>query len=350
MGEKHTIRLQPVDIEFEVDEDETILDGAFRQGLMLMHGCKEGQCAACKSFVLDGEVDMDKYSTFALPDFEEEEGWTLLCKAHAVSDVDIELVNYDEEVLRSGIPTKTVVATVAELAPLTADIWHLALDLDPADGFEYKPGQYVDIRVPGTDEVRSFSMASVPSTPHRLEFMIRHYPGGRFAGTFGDGGLPVGTELEVKGPFGSFTLRDRPERRLLFIGGGAGMAPIVSLLRARREQGCTRRSVFYYGARTTADLFATAELRSLQDELADFRFVPALSDADPGPDWAGETGFVTDVVTRLEPDLSDVDAYLCGPPPMVDAAMELLLARGVREDHIYFDKFTTSAETEGSSL
>src|SRR4051794_29623544 len=111
MGEKHMVRLQPVDIEFEVDEDETILDGAFRQGLMLMHGCKEGQCSACKSLVLEGEVDLDPYSNFALPDFEADEGWTLLCKAHAESDLEIELINYDEEVLRSGVPTMTVSTT-----------------------------------------------------------------------------------------------------------------------------------------------------------------------------------------------------------------------------------------------
>ena len=86
MDKTHKIRLEPVGIEFEVNEDETILNGAFRQGLMLMHGCKEGQCSACKSFLLDGEVDLDKYSTFALPDFEEAEGWTLLCRAHAYSD------------------------------------------------------------------------------------------------------------------------------------------------------------------------------------------------------------------------------------------------------------------------
>ena len=104
MGEKHIARFEPVGIELEVDEDETILNAAFRQGVMLMHGCKEGQCAACKSFLLDGEVDLDRYSTFALPDFEEEEGYTLLCRAHALSDVEIELINYDEEVLRSGVP------------------------------------------------------------------------------------------------------------------------------------------------------------------------------------------------------------------------------------------------------
>jgi propane monooxygenase reductase subunit len=349
MGDKHTIRLAPVDVEFEVDEDETILDGAFRQGLQLMHGCKEGQCGACKSFVLEGEVDLDHYSNFALQDMELEEGWTLLCKAHAMTDMDVELINYDEEILRSGIPTKTVQGTVAALEPLTTDIWSLAIDLDPDEEFPYRAGQYVDIRIPGTDLYRSFSMASVPSQGNRLEFMIRHYPGGRFAGSFADGSLTVGGRIELKGPYGAFTLRDRPQRRLIFIGGGAGMAPIVSLLRHRAEIECGRRSVFYYGARSTADLFHTTELEGLQETLADFRFVPALSDDDPGPGWEGEVGLITDVVSRAEPDLSDVDAYLCGPPPMVDAAMALLISQGVDEDHIYFDKFTTSAETEGSA-
>src|SRR5262249_60096919 len=89
MGKTHTVRFEPLGIEMEADEDETILNAAFRQGLMLMHGCKEGQCSSCKSFLLDGEVDLDRYSTFALPDFEEQEGWTLLCRAHAYSDLEI---------------------------------------------------------------------------------------------------------------------------------------------------------------------------------------------------------------------------------------------------------------------
>ena len=107
MGKTFNVRLEPVGIDFEVDEDETVLHGAFRQGLMLMHGCKEGQCAACKSFLLDGEVDLDKYSTFALNDMEKEEGWTLLCRAHAESDLEVELINYDEEVLRDGVALQT---------------------------------------------------------------------------------------------------------------------------------------------------------------------------------------------------------------------------------------------------
>ena len=132
MGEKHIARLEPVGIELEVDEDETILDAAFRQGIMLMHGCKEGQCAACKSFLLDGEVDLDRYSTFALPDFEEAEGYTLLCRAHALTDVEIELINFDEEIIRSGVPIVEATAEVEAVEPLTHDIRRLVLKLPGA--------------------------------------------------------------------------------------------------------------------------------------------------------------------------------------------------------------------------
>jgi ferredoxin len=198
MGKKHIARLEPVGIEMEVDEDETILDAAFRQGLMLMHGCKEGQCAACKSFLIEGEVDLDKYSTFALPDFEEQEGYTLLCRAHAMSDVEIELINYDEEILRSGSPVVTAAAEVEVLESLTHDIRRLVLRVQGSEA--------------GADSV-----------------------------------------------------------------------------------------------------------------------------------WEGESGLITDVVDRLEAVLTEVDAYLCGPPPMVDAAIALLERRGCPESHIYFDKFTTTA-------
>src|SRR5215218_6906153 len=107
MGEKHVVRFEPVGIEIEVDEDQTILRAAAEQGVQLMHGCKEGQCAACKSFVLEGEdIELEKYSTFALPDYEKEEGSTLLCRAHAYEDLVIELLNYDEEIIRSGLPLR----------------------------------------------------------------------------------------------------------------------------------------------------------------------------------------------------------------------------------------------------
>jgi propane monooxygenase reductase subunit len=340
MGETHNVRLEPVGIEFEVDEDETVLNGAFRQGLMLMHGCKEGQCGACKSFLMDGEVDLDRYSTFALPDFEEAEGWTLLCRAHALTDLEVELINYDEEILTSGIELRTARARVEAIEELTRDIRRLVLKIDDGE-MPFRSGQYVDIGIPGTEDSRSFSMANLPNDDGRLEFMIKLYPGGVFSSLLADGALQVGDMLDVTGPYGVFTLRDT-DRPILFIGGGAGMAPILSLLRFMVEQGVERPAVYYYGAREEQDLFHLEELTALQAVLPGFRFVPALSDSA----WTGETGLITDVVERSEQGLDGVDAYLCGPPPMVDAAQEMLMRLGVDEARIHYDKFTTTANTE----
>jgi len=335
VGDKtHTVRFEPVGIEIEVDESETILNAAFRQGIMLMHGCKEGQCSACKSFILDGEVDLDRYSTFALPDFEEAEGWTLLCRAHPYSDLEIELINYDEEIIHGGVPPRTVSTSVEAVEALTSDIWYL--ELKPSEPLEFKPGQYVDIMIPGTEgEHRSFSMAN--TDPDTLEFMIKAYPGGKFSGLLDDDSIKPGDTLDVTGPYGVFTLRPSSPRRLLFIGGGAGMAPILSLLRSLREGDSPRPATYYYGARTQADLFHLEELGRLP-----CGFVPALSEDSNG--WKGESGLITDVVERLEGDVSEVDAYVCGPPPMVEAAIALLEAKGVPEAHIYYDKFTTTAD------
>jgi propane monooxygenase reductase subunit len=339
MGQTFNVRLEPVGIEFEVDEDETILRGAFRQGLMLMHGCKEGQCAACKSFLLDGEVDLEKYSTFALNDFEKEEGWTLLCRAHAETDLEVELINYDEDVLRSGVALQTVTMKVDTIEELTSDIRRLVLSGD--EHIEFKPGQYADITIPGTDDVRSFSMANLPGG--ELEFMIKLYPDGKFSGLLANGELSEGDEVEVTGPFGVFTLR-QSERPLLFVGGGAGMAPILSLLRSMVEKGVDRKAIYYYGARTEADLFHLEELAELAQQLPNFTFVPALSHLDDAAEWDGARGMITDVVSDAEKELGEVDAYLCGPPPMVDAAIEMLDANGVPENRVYYDKFTTTAE------
>src|SRR6185503_6947690 len=114
--------------EIEVDEEQTVLRSASEQGLMLMHGCKEGQCSSCKSFVLDGDdIELDRYSTFALPDFEREEGFTLLCRAHVYEDVRIELLNYDEDMIRAGLPIQEAVAEVVAIEKVTHDLRHLVL-------------------------------------------------------------------------------------------------------------------------------------------------------------------------------------------------------------------------------
>src|SRR6516164_11279207 len=138
MADKHVVRFEPVGIDIEVGEDQTILRAAAEQGIMLMHGCKEGQCASCKSFVLDGDdIEHDRYSTFALPDYELEEGYTLLCRAHAYEDLTIELLHYDEDMIRSGLPIQQGVAEVVSKDPVTHDMRHLVLRLIEPDWIKF---------------------------------------------------------------------------------------------------------------------------------------------------------------------------------------------------------------------
>ena len=346
MGDKHIVRFEPVGIEIEVDEDQTILRAAAEQGVQLMHGCKEGQCAACKSFVLEGEdIELDRYSTFALPDFEKDEGQTLLCRAHPYEDLVIELLNYDEEIIRGGLPLRKGVVEVLRNEPVTHDMRLLVVKLVEPDEVKFFPGQYMDFQVPGTEETRSFSMANTPNRDGHFEFVIKIYPGGLFSEYLAEK-LQPGDRLNVEAPFGTFTLRESRTSDLLFLGGGAGMAPMLGLLRSMAERGVERTVTFYYGARTERDLCFTEELAELGARLPGLTYVPALSHAPDDDGWAGERGMITDVVRRREAGLAGVDAYVCGPPPMVDAAVATLTALGVKENNIYYDKFTTTGEPE----
>jgi propane monooxygenase reductase component len=189
-------------------------------------------------------------------------------------------------------------------------------------------------------------MANTPTgAVGTLEFVIKVYPDGRFSSLLTDGHLSVGDRVEVVGPYGAFTLREGGDARIVLVGGGAGMAPILALLRALAERESTRDIVFYYGARTKRDLCFEDELHELERTLPSFRYVPALSEPD-GADWDGETGFVTDVLKRREESLTGAHAYVCGPPPMVEAAMPVLGALGVEQRRIYYDKFTTTGNAE----
>ncbi|OYD70672.1 FAD-binding oxidoreductase [Rhodococcus sp. OK302] len=350
MADTHRINFEPVDIEMEVGEDESILDAAFRQGIHLMHGCREGRCSACKSFLLDGEVQMENYSTFACNDAEEEEGYVLLCRSYAYSDCTIELLNFDEDELLGGIPIQNVCMQVVALESMTRDIVSLRLQATSPTTFDFKPGQYADLYIPGTDEHRSFSMATTQSTPGSVEFLIKKYPGGKFSALL-ESEISVGDEISLTGPYGSFTLKDAHVLPVVCIGGGAGMAPVLSLLRHLSETGSTRPVHFYYGARTAQDLFYVDEILELGTYLKDFTFVACLSE-ESGPTGSGamlsasvsvEAGNVTEVVDRREAGIAKAEVYLCGPPPMVDAALALLEARSVPHDQVFYDKFTSPA-------
>ena len=121
------------------------------------------------------------------------------------------------------------------------------------------------------------------------------------------------------------------------------MAPLWSLLNVVAESGSARKVSFYYGARSARDLFYLEELRALDARMPNFSYTIALSEPSADDGWSGETGFISDILERREGDLSDRDAYICGPPPMVDAAIASLERRNIPAEHIYFDKFTITA-------
>lgn len=344
------ISFEPIGVEIECDEDETILDAAFREGWNLVHGCREGQCTACKSFLLEGEVSHDRYSPDALSESEESQGYTLLCRALPDTDeVVVELLHVlDPDHLRLAHPIADGRATVTAVEPLTGDMVRLRLSVAEPAGFGFTPGQYVDLHLPGTDgeERRSFSMANVADAdgPATLDLVIRRYPGGRFSGLLEPGGadsLAPGDELAFTGPYGSMALRpgDRP---VLLVAGGSGIGPILSLLGELAAAEATRPVRFFYGARTEADLPLREEIAALGERLGDFAFVPVLSEEE----WDGATGLVHDAAAAAvgAGELPDPVVCACGPPPMIEALVAVLTNRhGVPEQDIAFDKFTPSA-------
>ena len=310
---------------------------------MLMHGCKEGQCAACKSFVLDGEdIDLDRYSTFALPDFEKEEGYTLLCRAHVYEDVDdraAQLRRGDDPLRRCRSRRSTPRWSSNEL--VTQDMHSLVLRLVEPTELTFFPGQYVDITIPGTETTRSFSMANTSSGERAAR--VHHQgstPTARSPACC-EGGLAVGDADRRRRPVRGVHAAGEPHVRP-----ACSSAAVRGWRRSCRC--CARWPSGAAPARpptTTApgaarDLCFEKELAELEAHLPDFRFVPALSEPDEdGWDGRGRAHHRRPA-TGTRTDLADVDAYVCGPPPMVEAAMETARATWGRP---------TSASTTTSS-
>ncbi len=346
MPDTYTVRLEPIGVEFEVDEGETVLDAAFRQGISLPHGCKEGQCSACKCNLVEGDVELLKYSTFALSDGERENGGILLCRSLAQEDLVIELLNFDEELLSKSIAVKNFKGRIAAKTNLTHDI--RAIEIDIETPMKFWAGQYVDITVrtkDGEEITRSFSMANTPDQTQKLQFIIKKYPDGKFSSELDTGGIEVGAAVSVRGPFGSCFRREGRTGPIVLVAAGSGMSPIWSILRDHVASGEDRRVYFFYGARTRADLFYLDDIAAITAAHPDVTFTPVLSHADTDPDWHGATGFVHQVVASELKRLGiegDADAYACGPPPMIDALQPVLFMQDFDPERTFFDKFTPS--------
>lgn len=347
MSEKaiHSVRIEPMGLEIEVEEGEWVLDAAFRQGLALPHGCRQGICSSCKCVLIDGDINIEDYSTFALPESDRDSGQILLCRTHAYSDITVELLNYDEELLTRAIPVKDFEGVLTSVTDLTHDIRLLKVRLEKP--LKFWAGQFVELSVPSAGVTRSYSMASTPASPNELEFIIRKYPEGAFSSLL-DTTLTPGTAVTVKGPFGSCLRREGRPGPMLLVGGGSGMSPLWSILQDHIASGEQRPIRFFYGARAKRDLFMLEEFAAIAKSLPDFQFIPVLSQAGPDDAWSGETGFVHEALERImrEQQLSgEIDAYTCGPVPMVDAVLPVLQELGVSPTNTHVDKFTPASAT-----
>ena len=335
------ITVEPFLREYECEEGETILKAALRQGLFIRYGCKHGGCGTCKSRLLDGDID-EPPSTFCLSHAEREDDWFLPCVSIPTDDctIDISSMGISEAEFLAGDQSGEYETRIEINEPLTKDIRRLRLRIVDADGMRFTAGQFANIQVPGTQLLRPYSMANSPEEKNILEFIIKVFPDGRFSQLL-EGRLNTGDRLQVHGPYGELRIR-LSHRNIIMVAGGSGLAPILSMLYRLAEKGNERPVQFFFGARTNDDLYHIKEIEAVAQTMPVLQFIPVLSDSWPG-DWRGETGLVTEALARYRESFRNCDAYLCGPPPMIDAATSLLVERGVRARNVYFDAFYPAA-------
>lgn len=288
-------------------------------------------CGYCKIEVLSGGGPILPTEEVFIPRKDRLRGVRLACQVKVKNDIEM-LISPDL------LEAQEIKVTVVDIAELTHDIKLVVLKLDEPAPVTFKPGQYVQFKIPETDEFRAYSIASPPSENKTIELIVRMIPGG-LCSTYIHEVLDINDQITLTGPFGDFYLREDSLRDIICIGGGCGMAPIRSMLIHLSQRNMPRRVMYFFGARSKKDLFFTEELFAIQKRFPNFRYIPALSEPKPQDNWRGETGLITQVVERLIGDGADSEAYLCGPPPMIDAAITVLTKKGVREIYIYYDKF-----------
>lgn len=313
---------------FEAGPDETLLDAARRQGLVLEHSCRTGRCGVCKARVLSGET-CALGGEAALTPAEQAQGYVLTCARAAVTDVTLGI----EDLGRlAGIGVKTLPARIDDLEMLAPDVLRVMLRLPPSAGFVYFPGQYIDVIAP-SGRRRSYSLASAPRPDGKLELHIRQVPGGELSDWW-LGEAKANDLLRFEGPFGTFGRREKSQVPV-FLATGTGYAPVRAILQEMAVLGVAGPVWLYWGGRRPGDLYDAVDFPGL-----DLRYVPVLSRA--GADWQGRRGHVQEAVLADHPDLSGAVVYACGSDAMIHSARERLLAAGLPAHHFYSDAFVAS--------
>jgi CDP-4-dehydro-6-deoxyglucose reductase len=340
----HQVTIQPSGHQFTVNDDETILEAALREGFSLPYGCRNGACGACKGKVVSGELDYGKYSPNALKDDEKASGRALFCRAMPLTDMVIEA---KEIGAAKDIVIKTLPCRVEKLEKRADDVMVLKIKLPANERLQFLAGQYIDFQLKD-GHARSFSLANPPHDDSLLELHIRHVPGGLFTDQVFTS-MKERDILRLKGPLGSFFIRENSDKPMIFIAGGTGFAPIKGMLEHAFAEHTDRELILYWGVQSLKDLYMPELPQQWLAERPNFSFIPVLSKPLPQDHWQGRTGYVHDAVLADFADLSGYQVYACGAPIMVDSAREAFVrTRGLAEDEFFADSFVYAAESEAT--
>jgi len=310
---------------------ETILDAALRAGAALPYSCQAGNCGTCKCEYLSGDIFELEHSEHALKAEERAKNVILACRTQVWGDVAVRRIEAEELVLH---PSRVMRCRVASLERLTHDIHELRLSIETGGPYTFSAGQYAQLEfAPGLS--RHYSMASTPEEGE-LAFQVRHVPGGRTSGFVAER-LKPGESVKVSGPLGVSYLREKHGGPVLLVAGGSGLAPIESILRTLLARGHPSNISLYFGVRTERDVYHEPLLREFAARHANLRHEIVLSEQAGASGRRG--GFVHEAVSADIADFSGYKAYLAGPPPMVEAATDMLLARGLPQRDIHADAF-----------
>lgn len=339
------INVQPSQHTFQADADESILDAALRQGLMLPYGCRNGACGACRGKVLSGQVDHGQAQIQTLGEDDRRAGLALFCCAVAKSDLVIE-----SRELRSSqeLPVKTLPARVQKLTRAAPDVMIMELKLPASERLQFFAGQYIEILLKGGRR-RAFSLAVAPHDDSCLQLHIRHMPGGQFTDHVFNA-MKEREMLRFNGPHGSFFLREDSQKPMLLVAGGTGFAPIKAIVEHAIAEKSTRPMAIYWGGRARADLYLLALAEQWALDHPGVQFTPVLSDAPASEPWPGRTGFVHAAAMQDFPDLSGHQVYVCGSPAMVAAARRDFVGQCRLPENEFFADSFEMANDDASTL
>ncbi len=331
----YSVRIESTDHVFQVEEHEAILDAALDQGIALPYGCRGGGCGACRAKVLSGEVAYpDNELPMGISQEEHEQGYVLLCQAEARS----ELVIHSRELSGSEeIEVKTLPCRVEEKIQLNHDVVLLKLLLPKTERLQFFAGQYIDFLLKDGRH-RSFSIANPPHDDEYIELHIRHVPNGQFTSEVFEH-MKAKDMLRIRGPLGSFYLREQSERPIILMAGGTGFAPVKGMIEHALHIGMERPIHLYWGAQAKEDLYMhdLAESWTKQNPL--IRYTPVLSSPKDSDNWNGRTGYVHDAIMEDYDDLSGHEIYASGPPAMVYAGKDVFVKHNLDLEHYFSDAF-----------